>query len=226
MAKYLNELDQKTYQVNLWKNVSFTLSITVVMLGVSTSLLTYKVLTNFAKERLILVPALQRKMIVPAHSYISETFIKGAATRVVELQEQWSYESIQDHYKELFDQYYSHGLMELTQANLTITNRFAWVKQNKAVSIFKFNLEKSHFTYCKKVKRVCAIVTGTRSLFINHNEPYLQKEVTYFLLAESVWPSEEHPFALRFSRIKIDDSGAKSYSNLKSQYDAAINGVI
>jgi hypothetical protein len=223
---WLDEMEGKTYQIKIWRSVAIMTSITTVILGISTFPLVLKIRQDFKNERLILVPGIQRTLVIPAESYISNSFVKAVATRIVELQEQWSYETIEDHYSELFDSYYSHGLAELTRSNLISSDRFDYVKKNNIISTFKFDLSRSEFSWCKKLKRACALIVGTRRVYINNNEPYSQKEVTYLLLAESIWPTEFHPHALKFKRVKIDDSSENTYENIKKQFDAAKQGVM
>jgi hypothetical protein len=222
---WLSEVEGLTFKTNVWKNVAIITSFSCALLGVSTLALTYKVLKDFKSERLVLVPALQRKMIIPAEGFVSDSFVAGAARRIVELQEQWTYETIEDHYTELFQSYYSHGLAELTRANLIASNRFKYARKNKLISTFRFDHKASEYTWCKKIKRSCALVVGTRRIYINHNEPYSEKKVAYFMLAESVWPTEDHPFALKFSRVKIDDTSVDPRANLIKQFNAAKMGV-
>lgn len=223
---WLNELEGKEFQVKTWRSVALVAIFSSAILGIATLILAIKVLYDFKRERLVLIPSIQRKLVVPAESYISNSFVRAAANRVVELQEQWSYETIEDHYQELFQMYYSHRLEELTRANLTSSRRYEYVRKNKMVSTFEFDQSKSEFSWCEKLKRACAMVFGKRRIYINHNEPYSEKNVAYLLLAESIWPTEEHPHALKFSRVKIDDSSEKPYENIKKQFYAAKEGVM
>jgi hypothetical protein len=223
---WLSKLDDQLFQLKVWRSTAIISLIATIAMSISTLLLASKVFNDFRNERLILVPAIQRKIVVPAKSNVSESFVKAAAKRVVELQEQWSYETVQDHFNEVFNLYYSHGLSELTRANLMATNRYNYIEKNKMVSTFHFDNKRSEFSWCEKLNRACAIVVGTRKIYINHNEPYSKKEVAYFLLAETIWPTDEHPHALKFSRVKIDDTTGKAFENIKRQFDAAKQGVL
>lgn len=223
---WLNELEGLNYQLRIWKSVAVISTSASVLLGAGTLFLAIQNANDFKNERLVLVPALQRKLVIPAESYISNTFVEAASNRVVELQESWTYESVEDHYDELFKTYYGHNLSELTKANLIATNRFQYIKKNNMVSTFRIDKKKSSYSWCSKLKRACALVTGTRRIYINNNEIYSKNEVSYLLLSESVWPTEDHPHALKFSRIKIDDSSENSYEKTKAQFDAAKKGVL
>lgn len=223
---WLDQTEGLKHQKKIWQSVAVIALVANAIQAISTFSLGIKVYNDSNNERLVLVPALQRKLVIPAQSYISNAFVKAAANRVVELQESWSYETIEDHYKELFETYYGHNLSELTRANLTSTDRFNYVRKNRMVSTFEFNSKRSEYSWCKKLKRACALVTGTRRLYINNNEAYSEKEVSFFLLAESIWPTEDHPHALKFSRVKLDDTSDNSYENIKKQFDAAKQGVM
>lgn len=223
---WLDRLEGTDYQLKVWRSVALVLMVLSVGLGVSTLLLAIKTLNDFKSERLVLVPALQRKLVVPAQSYISNSFVKAVSNRIIELQEQWSYESIEDNFKELFETYYDHRLTELTKANLKATDRFNYVKDNRIVSTFDIDTKRSEYLWCKKLNRACALIVGKRSIYVNNNEPYSEKEVAYLILAQSVWPDENNPFALKIARVKIDDFSANPFENLKRQLESAKKGVI
>lgn len=175
-------------------------------------------------QRLVLVPGIHRKLVVPAEAYLSDTYIKAVSKRVVELLEQWSYESIEDAYQELFKDYYDHGLSELTKANLNASNFVQKIKEHKMVSTFSFDWKKSEFRWCEKIQRACALVTGKRRLYINHNEPFAEKEIAYLIISSGVYPDENNPFAIRLTRLIVDDSSDSPYQNIKAQFDAALSG--
>jgi len=223
---WLDKLEGSQYQLKVWRSVAIIAVFLALGLGISTLLLAIKTLNDFKSERLVLVPAIQRKLVIPAQSYISNSYVEAVSKRIVELQEQWSFDSIQDNYDELFKTYYSHKLVELTKANLLSTDRFSYVKENKIVSTFDVDEKKSEFFWCEKINRACALIAGKRSIFINNNEPYSEKEVAYLILGQSVWPDENNPFALKISRVKIDDFSTSPYDNMKRQLEAAKKGVI
>lgn len=223
---WLDKLEGSQYQLKVWRSVALLSTLLALGLGISTLLLAIKTLNDFKSERLVLVPGIQRKLIIPAQSYISNSYVEAVSNRIVELQEQWSYSSIQDNYDELFKTYYSHKLVELTKANLMSTDRFNYVKENKIVSTFDVDEKKSEYLWCEKINRACALIIGKRSIYINNNEPYSEKEVAYLILGQSIWPDENTPFALKVSRVKVDDFSIDPYSNMKKQLETAKNGVI
>ena len=108
---WLDRLEGSQYQLKVWRSVALLAMILAGTLGVSTLLLAIKAINDFKAERLVLVPALQRKLEIPAQSYISNSYVEAVSRRIVELQEQWSYNSIQDNYDELFKTYYSNKLV-------------------------------------------------------------------------------------------------------------------
>lgn len=224
--RWSDQLEGKIYEIKIWKTVTVVTSSACVFLGIATLLLAMKVSSDFKSERVILVPGIQRSMTVPAGTFFSESFIKGVATRIVELQEQWTYETLEDHYKELFKLYYGHGLEQITRANLKSTDRINYVRKNKMVSTFKFDFKRSEFKYCKKIQKSCSLVVGTRKVFVENNMPFAEKQVAYLIISDGIWPTDDHPFALKAYRVIIDDSTSNPYDNIKNQLEAAKNGVM
>ena len=82
---WLDRLEGSSYQLKVWRSVALVLMLLCIGLGVSTLLLAIKTLNDFKSERLVLVPALQRKLIVPAQSYISNSFVKAVSNRIIEV---------------------------------------------------------------------------------------------------------------------------------------------
>lgn len=224
-SSWINSLVGSEISTKIWKSVSLCLLIISIVLTISHYLVSTKLVDGIKSQRLILVPAIHKKINVPAEAFLSSSYIKAVSKRVVELQEQWSYDSLEDNYQELFRDYYSHKLMELTKANLLASNRLDYVKEKKIVSTFKLDLKKSKFEWCKKLDSACAVVVGTRRIYINHNEPHTEKEVAYLIIGSGVYPSDSNPFALRISRLKLDDTSESPYENILSQFDAAMKGV-
>jgi len=206
-TKSVNQYENALYEARIWRIVSYSLLVFVVISSVLLVVFAYLAYGGIRNERVILVPGLQNKVVVPASSYISKNFVKGIVSKVVSLQEQWTYESIQDQFDELSKFYYTDGLGNLTNANLISTDRFNYVREKKMISTFKIDYEKSEFDFCEKIQSLCAFVVGTRKLYINHNEILSEKKVFYFLLGDGVYPTEDHPFAVKISRIKIGEEG-------------------
>lgn len=207
-------------------------SVLIIVIGilllssVTSIIFGFQLMKGINSQRLVLVPGIHRKLVVPAEAYLSDTYIKAVSKRVVELLEQWTYESIEDSYQELFKDYYDHGLTQLTKANLTASNFVQKIIEHKMVSTFAFDWKKSEFKWCDQIQRACAIVTGKRRLYINNNEPFSEKEVAYLIISSGVYPDENNPFAVRMSRLVVDDSSDSPYMNIKAQFDSAISGVL
>lgn len=199
--------------------IMFVSAITSVIFG-------FQLMKGINSQRLVLVPGIHRKLVVPAEAYLSDTYIKAVSKRVVELLEQWTYESIEDSYQELFKDYYDHGLTQLTKANLTASNFVQKIMEHKMVSTFQFDWKRSEFRWCEQIQRACAIVIGKRRLYINNNEPFAEKEVAYLIISSGVYPDENNPFAVRMTRLIVDDSSESPYMNIKAQFDAALSGVL
>lgn len=201
--------------------------ILVMLLSAMTSVIFgFQLMKGINSQRLVLVPGIHRKLVVPAEAYLSDTYIKAVSKRVVELLEQWTYESLEDSYQELFKDYYDHGLTQLTKANLTSSNFIQKIIDHKMVSTFQFDWNKSEFRWCEQIQRACAIVIGKRRLYINNNEPFAEKEVAYLIISSGVYPDENNPFAVRMTRLIVDDSSESPYMNIKAQFDAALSGVL
>lgn len=197
----------------------FFASITSITFG-------FHLLKGVNSQRLVLVPGIHRKLVIPSEAFLSDSYIRAVSKRVVELNEQWTYESIEDSYTELFKEYYDHGLTELTKANLLSSNQIQKVIENKMISTFQFDWKKSEFKWCEHLQRACALVAGKRRLYINNNEPYSEKDVAYLIISSGVYPDENNPFAVRMTRLKVDDSSENPYTSIKTQFDAALSGVL
>lgn len=183
-----------------------------------------KVIGGINSQRLVLVPAIHRKMTIPAEAFISDSYIKAVSKRVVELLEQWSYTTIEDNYKELFSDYYSHSLMELSKANLTSSNYFERANTNKMVSTFQFDWDRSEFKWCKELNVACSLIVGKRRLYVNNNITFSEREVAYLILSDGIYPDDNNPFAVRIKRLKVDDSNPNPYVSMKAFLDSAMKG--
>lgn len=225
-TEWLDKLLGTQVEMRSWRAFAFITTTLSLLLTGAVVFLVHQLINDTKNQKLVLIPALQRKMTVVADSYLTESFIKSICMRVVELQEQWSYETIADNYQELFKYYYSHGLEELTRANLTASDRYNYANQNKMVSVFRFDWAKSRFAWSEKLGRAVGLVSGKRSIFINNNETYSEKDVAYLLISYGVYPDDNNPFAVKMDRIKVDDISLDPYGNLQKQFDAAINGVM
>jgi len=189
-------------------------------------ILVTKIMTDIQSQRLVLVPGIQRKIYIPAEAHLSEAFIRGVSSRVVNLQENWNHITIKGRYQALFDEYLDDRLENRVKTNLELSNRFDYVTQHKMTSEFLIDYERSRFSWCKKLNRACSLVVGTRKVFVNRNDPYSEKEVAYLLITEGVFPDDDNPHAVRFIRMKINDTSEEPYDAILKIYDAALKGVM
>lgn len=211
---------------HLLRSILIIIAFVMILSSATSIIFGLQLMKGINSQRLVLVPGIHRKLVVPAEAYLSDTYIKAVSKRVVELLEQWTYESIEDSYQELFKDYYDHGLTQLTKANLNASNFVQKIIDNKMISTFQFDWQRSEFKWCEQIQRACALVVGKRRLYINNNEPFSEKEVAYLIVSSGVYPDENNPFAVRMTRLKVDDSSESPYTNMKAQFDAALSGVL
>ena len=218
----------KEYRVKFRRRDSVIafLTLSVICLATCTSILAWRLLDGIDSQRLVLVPGLQRKIYVPAEAYLSEAFIQGVSSKVVDLQENWNHITIRGKYKELADWYYDDALENRVSTNLVASKRFDYVEQHLMASEFQIDLEKSKFSWCKKLNRACSLVVGTRKLYLNRNDLHSEREVAYLLITKGVYPDEDNPTAVRFTRVKINDTADSPYELMLRQYQAALKGVM
>lgn len=210
---------------NAWMIVSG--SMLIVILALSWTLIKQQdeIERKSRSQRLVLVPAIDRKMVIPAEAHLDDKYIEANMRRVIELNEQWTWESIEGNYKELFENHYSHALQNLTEANLLATGRIDFIKEKRMVSTFKIDREKSVFGWCEKLKRSCSIISGERSLYIEGNMPYQKKRVAYFILGEGIYPDAHNPYAVRISRLVLNET-ERAYEEALNLYEQAKSGDI
>lgn len=182
-----------------------------------------KAAKNLDHQRIVMVPGINRNIVIPADSYISETYIKAVSNTVVRLNETWNYEDYERSIDELCRDYYMREQCELLRVNLRSTKRLEYIRDNKMFSLFKIDNEKSEYHFCKELKRPCSVVVGKRTLFFNNNDKIAEKEVAYLLIGENVWPDENNPYSLRISRLKINEEEDPK-SKLLPQLELAMKG--
>lgn len=225
---WVNKLQMVTAECNLWKKIAIFAFASVGILSITLGFMAYHYFSKINTQRLLLVaPTLGVGPVnVEADAVISDNIIKVIAKRVVELNEIWTYESIKDNFDELFKYYYDTEVVEITKNNLKSTNRYEYVMQNKIISTFKINWDKSEFSWCGKLQRACSLVVGQRKIYLNNNEPYKEVDVAYLIFTHAIFPTQENPHAVRVKRIKIDDTSESPYKNLFNQYNAALKGEL
>lgn len=128
----------------------------------------------------------------------------------------WTYDSIEDNYRILFENYYSKELETRTKASLRAESYVEKAEEKKAVSMWKYLPDESDFKWCGKVQIqknhkgvACGIVTGEQKLFIDHNSPLLTRKISYLMFALNVAPNPSTPgknmFAIKLFRVKRGD---------------------
>ena len=128
---------------------------------------------------------------------------------VTEKLNSWSYASIKDNYRVLFENFYSKDLKTRTQANLKAQSYFEDAEKRKLISMWQPAVADSEFHWCgnvsarKEVNGVaCGIVTGKRSLFADHNIPVSEENISYLIYAVNVAPTPTNFFAVQITRLK------------------------
>lgn len=247
MNKIIKKIPLNIFNLNLWPNVDHSKNsfldqtlgmkleisfvkgmlkiITIIaIVSIFSNIYFYnKASQNLSHQRIILVPAINRKLVIPADSYISETYVQAVSKAVVQLNEVWSYDGYLNNINELCRDYYSREQCELVRANLKSMKREEFVRENKMFSQFTIDQDKSEYHYCEQLKRPCSMVIGKRKLFFNNNDKVIEKEVGYLLIGENIWPDENNPFALRISRLKINEE-EDPRSKLLPQLELAMKG--
>lgn len=220
---YLDEYLGMKLEISFLRSTIKILSVVVFLLIGSIFYFQNKAASSLNHQRIVMVPAINRKLVIPADSFISETYIRAVSENVVRLNENWSYENYENSVEELCRDYYMREQCELLRTNLRASNRLEYIKENKIFSIFKIDEEKSEYHFCAELKRPCSIVVGKRSLFFNNNDKVAEKEVAYFIVGDNVWPDENNPYALRVSRVKINEEEDPK-SKLSPQLELALKG--
>jgi len=228
MMKYSDRLMKMAVKFN----ISFSLNILLVLIVLHGQYrislvsdryieLDKKLDEALTKQRVLLTPAATGTDVFERGSIVSDSYIKGAAEEIVKNLESWTYESIKDNYSLLYKFYYDHLLQTKTEADLKSTDRFRVVNDKKMVSIWKPKKVDGEYTWCEAIDRACAIVSGTTSTYIGHNQPYKSEEKTYFILARDIFPNKKNPFALKVTRLVVGKR-----SEMLQLMEAAKNGSL
>lgn len=223
-----NKLQIVQAEKNLWQKIAIGCFLSIPVLVIVLAFMSYHYFSKVNMQRLLLVaPTLGVGPVeVEADATITDSITKVVAKRIVELNENWTYESLEDNFRELFTYYYDQKMVELTKANLLSSDRISYVKQNKVISIFSIDWQRSKVGWCALLKRSCSLIVGKRKIFINNNEPYKESEIAYLIFAEAIFPTSENPHAIRVKRLKVDDFSLSPYGNLLNQYESALKGVL
>lgn len=212
------------YQVKILSLSLVIFFFLIVFMGGLISYLLSKASDNLSNQRLVLVPAIHQRLEYPANSYISETYIQAVSNRIVELNESWSYDTYMNNINELCRDYYQNNLCVITKSALASSNREDYILKNRVVSQFVIDKNKSRYHFCEALKRPCSLVIGKRRLFFNFNETVTEKDVAYLIIGDGVWPDNNNPFALRISRLKINDESEFPANNLEPILELALKG--
>lgn len=212
------------YQVKILSMALLSFIFLIIFMGGLIAYLLSKASDNLSNQRIVLVPAIHQRLEYPANSYISETYIQAASNRIVELNESWSYDTYTNNINELCRDYYQHNLCVITKSALASTNREDYILKNRVVSQFVIDKDKSRYHFCEALKRPCSLVVGKRRLFFNYNESVTEKEVAYLIIGDGIWPDNNNPFALRVTRLKINDEGEFPRNNLEPILELALKG--
>ena len=213
---------------DLWKKFCFFNGGIILVLSFSLAIVSYYYFNNVKNQKLLLVaPTLGVGPIeVESGSKMTNHIMEMVSQKIVNLNESWTYESLGSNLDELFTYYYNKELSEHTKANILSQDRINYVKQNRMVSIFKLDKNKSRSTWCSELNRMCSMIVGERTVFINNNEIFSEKEIAYLIFAQAVFPTNENRHAVRVTRLKLDDYSDSPYNNISKQYEAAVRGVL
>lgn len=212
------------YQVKILSATLIAFVVLIVFMAGLIAFLLSKASDNLSNQRLVLVPAIHQKLEYPANSYISETYIQAVSNKVVELNESWSYDTYVNNVNELCRDYYQNNLCIITRSALSSSNREDYLLKNRVVSQFVIDKNKSRYHFCEALKRPCSLVIGKRRLFFNYNETVTEKDVAYLIIGDGVWPDSNNPFALRISRLKINDLDENPANSLEPILELALKG--
>lgn len=217
---FLDELAGARAKVRLWRSVAVcTAGASLPLVGLVIGLAIWNV-RNADRTQVILSPAVQRFEVATV-GQVTDSYIKAAFEHVAERNSSWTYDSLEENYRDLFENYYSNDLATRTETNLVQSDRFAQVKQNKMVSTYKIDATRSEYTWCQALNLACGLVVGEQTLFIEGNQPFRSEAMAYLIFSESIYPTRTNPFALRITRLVIGE-----YEPLKKALEAAKKGAL
>jgi hypothetical protein len=217
---YLDELAGAKSQLRLWRSVAAWTSAACLPLALLVIGLAVWNVKNADRTQVILSPAVQRFEIATP-GQVTDSYIRAAFEHVAERNSSWTFETMEENYQDLFQHYYANDLATRTRTNLSESGRFEQVKQNKMVSTYKIDHDRSEYTWCAALNLACGIVTGRQTLFIDGNQPYRADESSYLIFSETIYPTKTNPFSLRITRLVIGD-----YEPLKKALEAAKKGEL
>ncbi len=225
---WTDSLFQARKESMIWKKTSYVLIVALFILSVGNGILIHFSIDKLNRQRLLLVAPGQNvgPVEIPAETQISPAVLMAFSKKVVMLNEQWSYESLAENMDELFRYFYSDDLENVARSNLKSTDRLNIVQEKEMVSVFKIDWKNSEATWCGKIRRGCALISGTRKLYMDNNRPLSSRPVSYLIFFEALYPSLENPHAMRVTRLITEDSSENAFDIIKTQFEMAKKGEI
>jgi len=219
-VSYLDELAGARANARLWRSIAAWTTGACLPLALLVVGLAIWNIKNADRTQVILSPAVQRFEIATM-GQVTDSYIKAAFEHVAERNSSWTYDTVEENYRDLFEHYYSNDLVTRTKANLAESGRFDQVHQNKMVSTYKIDRDRSEYTWCQALNLACGLVVGQQTLYIEGNQPFRSENIAYLIFSESIYPTKNNPFALRITRLVIGD-----YEPLKKALEAAKKGEL
>ena len=221
--KYLDQLAEKAHRESVWRLVAFGLMGLSSVLAISLTVASLRLVDAADRTKYILAPGVSDLTVTRPGEFTS-AYIEEIFRYVTEKANSWTYKTLSGNYKILYEQFYSHDLVERTRANLDLQNYFEDAADRKLVSLWEIDPSKSEYHWCDKVAGrsartgvSCGIVTGTRTLYADHNVPVSTKEMSYLIYASSKPPTPKNLFAAEISRIHVGE-----YRVLKRELETSI----
>lgn len=227
----VKQLSAALYNASVWKTIGLiSIIFNLVQLG-SNTFLALKLSDKSSVEYLI--PGIPGEITPVRVGAMPSSYIELAFKHAISFANAWTYHSIEDNYKHLFDNFYSKELEERTKANFIAEHYIDEIKSKKAVSIWDYSPADSEFHWCGKVNVLrsqrgvgCGIVTGTQHFYTHNNNPVSSRKISYLVFGLNVAPNPNTPgknmFAVEIFRIK---QGQLSILRQELE-DARKNGVL
>ncbi len=227
VMSWSDELYKTKFLKRMWQGFSLLQIPTLLLVSGHNLWLHHNYNTALAKkeDRIILTPAVRSQVIIDYGSSVPNSFVLESARRVVNLQENWHYTDIEENYDELFNVHASFEFSKFLKANLVQTGFIDKVKMHRMVSRFRWDKDYSKAAWSSKIKAVCALITGTRTVFKDGNIPISTTKVGYLIISNVIYPTDERPTALQIDRMIIEDRN-DPYTKLEPLFHAAQNGTL
>ena len=227
-STYIDQLADTKNKESIWKIVALGSFAVIGVQTIVTGFLVFQLMQNFDRVRYIIAPGAQMLTTVRPGE-LPSTYIEQAFRFVTDKLNAWTYESIKDNYKVLFNSFYTHNLTERTQANLNSLHYFEDIDARKLVSFWNVSPDESEFHWCGKVSIfkenkgvACGIISGEQHLYADHNIPVSTQKVSYLIYAVNVAPTPTNFFAVQVTRIKRGP-----LATLKAELERSLNdGVL